>query len=146
MAMEYQKEISVNGKTIVIKKIPLGKYPRLIEIVKTLLQHKDLVKGTSNAEIIAALPDILIVAAPEMVKLMQVITDEPAEDVATYGGDDFVRILEATFAVNDYEYIYKTLKKAMGSIKVRDVHSPEALKQAAQDAAETIGTQSESGQ
>jgi hypothetical protein len=117
--MDNQKTVEVNGENVTITKIPLGKYPKLIESFQGLVKHKDKFADLSSETIFQALPQILIVATPEVINLMVVVTDQPKEKVEAWGLDDFVKVIEALFALNNYQYVYQTLKKAMGSIKAK---------------------------
>jgi|WetSurMetagenome_2_1015567.scaffolds.fasta_scaffold48084_5 hypothetical protein len=112
-----EKTIEVNGKPVIIKKIPLGKYPEIINVLKGFSEHKKLLGDYSNTAIIAALPDLIMVAMPTVYSLVCVVTGVQETDVKEWGLDDFVRVIEIVFELNNYEYIYTTLKKAAARLK-----------------------------
>lgn len=114
-----EKTININGVDITVTKIPLGEYPKIIESLKGLAEHKDKFQDLSSASIFQALPEVLIVATPEVINLMTVITKQPREIIEKWGLDDHMKVLEAVFTINNYQYVYTTLKKAMGSIKTQ---------------------------
>lgn len=113
-------EVEINGKQLTVKKIPLGKYPKIIASLQGLAAHKDKLADLSSDTIFQVLPDILMTASPEVFDVIAAITEQPKEEIELWGLDDFVRVIEAIFEVNDYRYIYTTLKKAMASVKVPD--------------------------
>lgn len=114
-----EKTININGVDITVTKIPLGEYPKIIESLKGLAEHKEKFSDLSSESIFSALPEVLIVATPEVINLMTVITKQPKEQIDKWGLDDHMKVLEAVFAINNYQYVYTTLKKAMGSIKTQ---------------------------
>ena len=111
--METEKTVSVGGKTLTIRKIPLGKYPAIFAALKDLSGQKDLIPGFSSKDVMNSLPSLLAVALPTAIKVAHEITDIPEDEISTtWGLDDFVAVTEAVFAVNNFEYVYASLKKA----------------------------------
>lgn len=114
--MDSEKNITVNGKEITLKKIALTKYPAIISSVQDLSSHKELFGDMSQGALLSALPQIILVAQPSVIKVASTISEVPEEEVSQWGLDDLVRVLEGVLEINNFEYIYHTLKKAMARL------------------------------
>lgn len=92
-----------------IKRLPLGK---IVEILKTLMTDAPVelfdYAGKPNAEIVAALPNILVAYEPQVYRFISLVSDIPADDVKEkLGLEELSRILLAALEVNDIEAIKK---------------------------------------
>ena len=112
-----EKTIIVLEKELVVKKIPLIKYPSIIEALQDLQAHASLFGDFSASSVLQSLPQILMVATPSITKVIQIVTDLPQEEINTWGLDDFIKFTEALLEVNEYQYVYDTIKKVMARFK-----------------------------
>lgn len=128
--MNESIKLLIGDREIIIEKIPLGKYPAIIESLQGLAKHKELFSDISGESIMQSLPQILIVATPEAIKVIHTITGVEEEAISKWGLDDLVRCVEAIFEVNDFNYVYGTLKKAMSQLNLK---KPEMAKTEATD-------------
>lgn len=112
-----EKTIVVLEKELVVKKIPLVKYPSIIEALQSLQAHSSLFGDFSATSVISSLPQILMVATPSIMKVIQIVTDLPEEEIQKWGLDDFIKFTEALLEVNEYQYVYETIKKVMARFK-----------------------------
>lgn len=107
----FTKEIIVNGKSLTIKKLPLRRYAELLEALQELPKNLDLIKGKSQNEIIASLPQLITVCYPDVERTLIVITELTKEEIGELGLDDVVKIADAFLTINNYGEIIETIKK-----------------------------------
>lgn len=113
--MENISEVSfeINGKNVVVRKLPLKKYAELLGAFEELPKHLDLVNGKSNDEILANIPQIISVCYPDVQRVVHVVTEMTNEEIDQMGLDDLIKIIEAALKVNNYSDIYSKIKKMM---------------------------------
>lgn len=115
--MELNNTIIINGEEIKIEKIPLGRYAELLEALKTL--PKEIVGDVmgmdklTEAQVVGKLPDILLVAFPEFLKILAIATNLELDYIKKRVGlMEAVKMITIVFKVNDY----LTLKNVVGSV------------------------------
>lgn len=113
--------ITVNGKSLTIRKLPLRKYADLIGAFQEFPKHFHLVNGKSNDEILSSLPLLIRNCYADIVQIIHVATDLPIEEVNELGLDDLVKIIEAILIVNNYQEVYATIKKMAARPKEEEV-------------------------
>ncbi len=108
-----QIEVKLEDKTIIVKKLPLGKYAELLKAVKELPKHIQGLDTLDNATIIAKLPDLLANAFPDVVSIITIATDLKKEEVEAMGLDEATNVVLAIVEVNKYKEVYENIKKAL---------------------------------
>lgn len=107
------KIVVINEKEIEIKKLPLKKYADVLSAFQNLPKHLDLFKGKNENELASALPEIVTVAYPDVVSVVNIVTGVSKEEIDEWGLDDLVKVVEAFMEVNNYSEIYSVLKKVL---------------------------------
>jgi hypothetical protein len=108
--------IIINEKSIPISKLPLRKYAEVLSAIEELPKALQLVSGKTQDEILQNLPLLISTCYPDISRLISIVTGLTSTEVDELGLDDFVKIVEAFLSVNNYSYIYDTIKK-MGAQK-----------------------------
>lgn len=116
--MNKTKTVQLDGKTVTVKKLPLGKYAQLLEAVETLPKSVGGLDGLSNDDIFAQLPKIIAKSLPEIIKIISIASDLPEDEVAGMGLDEVIRMLKAIGEVNNYGEVLDTIKKALANQKL----------------------------
>lgn len=123
-----EKTIQVNGKDVIIRKIPLKKYPELIAAFEELPKHFKELSGKKNEEILAMAPQLIGVCYPDVARVFAVATNLPTEEIDGMGLDDAVKIVEALMEVNDFSYIIDKVKKMIAHQGIKQPEVIAALK------------------
>lgn len=109
-----QKEIKLdNGKIVVVAKLPIKKYADLLKAVRELPKHLNGLEGLANDQILAKLPEILAESLPDVVRLINVATDLPENEIEELGVSEITDIFVAIIEVNRYAEVYEKVKKAL---------------------------------
>lgn len=109
--------VELDGKSVIIKKLPLGKYAELLDAIETLPEQIGGLEGITNDEIFARLPKIIAKSLPEVIKIISIATDMPKEDVEQLGLHEVIRILKGIGEANNYAEVLDLIKKALASQK-----------------------------
>ena len=118
-----EKTIQINGRDVVIKKIPLKKYAELVSAFEELPKHFKELSGKKNEEILTMVPQLIGSCYPDVARVFAVATDLPTTEIDEIGLDDAVRIIEALMEVNDFSYIIDKVKKITAH---QGIKQPEA--------------------
>jgi hypothetical protein len=110
--------VEVNGKDIVVEKLPLRKIAEVFKVLQDLpkifnerFADQDLSK-IPNDQIVAMLPSIIGDALPEVAKLIAVATPlEENEVLDELGLNEAIELLVAIFQVNDFSKVVDNVKK-----------------------------------
>lgn len=102
--------IEINGEKFVIKKLALGKYALILKAMNKLPQKINQFGATSNDKIIAALPAMMSDSFPELLEILSIATDIPADRLENeFGLDDITVVIKAIFEVNNFAVVKKNL-------------------------------------
>ena len=114
--MENKKEtkLNINGKEIVVKKMPLGQYAQLLSTLDQLppevtdeFVKLDLQKPEA---FLAKLPKLLAKSFPSFVKLLSIATGvDEATLNSEYGIHEAIELVKAVFEVNEFNQIKNDL-------------------------------------
>lgn len=104
-------DIQVNGKMIVVNKLPLKKYADLLASFQELPKNFALIDGKSNDEIIQNLPQIISKCYPDIVRVLKIATTLTDDEIDNMGLDDLIEVLTAIVAVNRFGEVYEKIKK-----------------------------------
>lgn len=124
-----EQTIQINGKDIVIKKIPLKKYAELIAAFQELPKYFKDFSGKSQDEIVTMLPMLIGSCYPDVSRVFQVATNLPGEEIDEMGLEDAVRIVLAIMDTNNFGYVYETIKKMIAQRTIKQPEAIEAPKQ-----------------
>ena len=118
--------IKIDDRDVVIKKLPLRKYPQLIGIIKQI-QNKSTAINTSssNDEILESLPQLINDCYPEFVEILVVGLDVSKEQVEDWGLADLIEVATKFLEVNRFGFILDQLKK----MKAQPKSPAQALEQ-----------------
>lgn len=108
-----QIEVKLDEKTVIVKKLPLGKYAELLAAVKELPKHIQGLDTLDNPTIVAKLPQIIAGAFPDFVNIITIATDLKKEEVEELGLDEATNIVLGIIEVNRYREVYENIKKAL---------------------------------
>ncbi len=108
-----QIEVKLDEKTVIVKKLPLGKYAELLAAVKELPKHIQGLETLDNPTIVAKLPQIIAGAFPDFVNIITIATDLKKEEVEELGLDEATNIVLGIIEVNKYREVYDNIKKAL---------------------------------
>lgn len=103
--------MSINGKDVIVRKLPLKKYAELLGAFEELPKHLNLIDGKNNAEIVQNLPVLISTCYPDVVRVIKVATDMTDEEIDAMGLDDFIAVIEAASRINKFSEIYARIKK-----------------------------------
>lgn len=135
-------EIEINGSPLTLKKIPLRKYAEIIPALKDLTQYSSLFSDLSTDAIMEALPTVLTTAPESVENLLAIAQDFDREQMKEWGIDDYVHVIEGILSVNDFAYVYLTLKKGLAQLNIKQP-GMEVLKSLQKDPA-TDGQETQS--
>lgn len=114
-----KKTIKIDEKDLVVKKIPIGKYPELIKAIKRLPKHLQTFESLEVDKLVEKLPDIASDALPDLLGIISIAVETPVEEVNEWGLDDIVRVVTALYEVNNYKEVYAVVKKALAHPSVK---------------------------
>lgn len=106
-------KVKLEEKTIIVKKLPLGRYAELIKQLKKLPTHVQNLPNMDNATILANLPDIIEQSQDDFYNLLAVATDLKPEEIKELGLYEAADLLIAVIEVNKYREVYDKIKKAL---------------------------------
>lgn len=104
-------KVKLDEKTVEISKLPLGKYADLLKALKQLPRLLKDFQGKSNDEIVERLPIIIGESFDDFIGILVIATDLQPEELKLLGLDEVVRLILAVFEVNNYQEVYKNIKK-----------------------------------
>lgn len=102
-----------------VKKIPLRKYAEIIPALKDLTQYDSLFSDLSTEKLMEALPTAMMTAPDSVENLLAIAQDFDREQMKEWGIDDYVHVIEGILSVNDFAYVYNTLKKGMAQLNIK---------------------------
>lgn len=114
-----QVEVKLDNRTLVVRKLPLGKYAQLLKSLQNLPKHINGLDGLSNDEIIPKIPTILAESLPDVVAVFTIATDLKKEEVEELGLDEATDVFLAILEVNNYQAVFEKVKKAFGSLTAK---------------------------
>lgn len=107
------KKVKLDERTVTVKKLPLGRYAELLKAVKELPKHIQGLDSLDNTQIMAKLPELIAGAFPDFIKIITIATDLEEKEVEQLGLDEATRLVLAISEVNNYQEVYKNIKKAL---------------------------------
>lgn len=112
------KTITINGKDIVLKKLPLGKYAAILKAMKKLPEKLGKFGEISNEKVIALLPSMISDSLPELLQILSIASDIPVKELEDdYGLDDVTLLLQGIFDVNDFALVKKNIQNLLKTVK-----------------------------
>lgn len=111
-----QVEVKLDDRTLVVKKLPLGRYAELLKALHNLPKHINGLDGLSNDEIIPRIPTILAESLPDVIAIFTIATDLKKEEVEAMGLDEATDVFMAIIEVNNYQEVFAKIKKTFGSL------------------------------
>ena len=110
------KKISVqlDGYSIDVEKLPLGKYADLLAAVQELPKHISGIGQISNEQFLLLLPKIISNCYPDIVRIFTVATPLAQEQIENLSLDEAVDVVLAIIEVNKYKAIAGKIKKVLG--------------------------------
>jgi len=111
-----QIEVKIENRTLVVKKLPLGRYAELLKALQNLPKHINGLDGLSNDQIIPKIPTILAESLPDVIALFTIATDLKKEEVEEMGLDEATDVFLAIIEVNNYQAVFEKIKKTFGSL------------------------------
>lgn len=108
------------GNEITIKKLGIGKYKDLFASLKQLPGLVADLDTISTEAILARLPQIVATSVDELVDVLLFFVEDSTmpftkTEALDIGLDEFIKIVEAIFEVNNAQYIGEALKKALAA-------------------------------
>jgi|GEM_PF-6484288 len=113
-ALNKTRQVEINGKVIIVKKLSIGKIAKLLKKIKQLPQEVVGDTGKTNEQLLQELPLIIGSYIPEYAGAFSTALDKQAteeEIIDTWGLDDLASIIKALVEVNNVPYLMDTLKK-----------------------------------
>lgn len=123
-------EVNIDGQTVAVRKLPLGKYAEFLKIIEVFskdigdLLDKDNDYFKSNTKMVEALLPVFMKAPPEFCKLLSLVSDKDENFYSELGLDDALDVLVAALEVNDYNAIVEKIKKVAAQIATRKPAQP----------------------
>lgn len=111
--MKKSIEVKLDGLTITISKLPLGKYSELLKAIKELPKHANNFKDLDPTAALAILPEMIGDSLPDIIRILAIATPLTPEEIDDLGLDDVVKIVTAIIEVNNYAEVVRLAKKAM---------------------------------
>lgn len=115
-----QIEVKLDDRTLVVKKLPLGKYAELLKALHNLPKHINGLDGLSNEQILPRVPTILAESLPDVIAIFTIATDLKKEEVEALGLDEATDVFMAIFEVNNYQAVFEKIKKTFGSLTAKN--------------------------
>lgn len=115
--MKNRITITIDGQSVEIKKLPLGKYAELLRAVKELPKIIGLIDGNSTEEIVRKIPEIVATSLPDVINILTIATPLKREFMESddFGLYDAVAAISAVIEVNNYKGIFDNIKKLTAS-------------------------------
>lgn len=107
--------ITLENKTIEIKKLPIGKYGELLKGITELPKHIKNIDQLTTDQIIEQLPFYLSIALPDVAKIVVTATDNQitVDEFNMLGLDEVTNIIVAIYEANNYANVISTIKKVL---------------------------------
>lgn len=106
-------EVKLENRTVVVKKLPLGKYAEVFETLQELPKEASDLAGISKDELFTRLPQIVATFLPEVAKVLSVAAEVKYEEIMEMGLDEAVDLLGAVIEVNNFAKVVDSAKKMM---------------------------------
>jgi hypothetical protein len=112
-----QIDLTINGKTVTVKKLPLGAYAEVFGALEKLpqtLTELSTVDSSDNKAFVSLLPKLLAAATPEVAKVLSVavLGQLSADEIENECGlDEVTELLLAILEVNDISKVVANIKK-----------------------------------
>lgn len=103
--------VNLEGKEVIIKKLPIGRYAELIKQLKKLPKHVQSLPNLDNATIVENLPTIIEESQDDLFGLISVATELKIEDIKVLGLNEVVDLVIAVIEVNQYKEVFEKIKK-----------------------------------
>ena len=103
--------VKINDKTVVIKKLPLGRFAKVLAALDKLPGYLSSFDELSVEKIILELPEMISGAFPELLEVLSIASGVPREELdEEYGLDDVTFLLKGIFEVNNFDLVIKNIK------------------------------------
>ena len=106
-------EVKLDDRTVVVKKLPLGRYAELLKALKKLPENLGGLDKMKEDEIFRKLPTLIAGALPDCIDMLAIATPLTVDELNTLGLDEAVELFLAVIKVNNYQDIYGKVKKAL---------------------------------
>ena len=115
--MQTEKQISLlQGFTLTVKKVPLGRYAELLKILKNELpKHIGKFQNAADLgsdQLFELFFTVLTDCWPELLKIITVATELTDEQVQKLEVDEAYEIVRAIYEVNNWARLFDKVKKA----------------------------------
>jgi len=111
------KQITINGKPLTISELPLKKYVQVLKRLDNIPKALSKLEGLENDKLLELIPNLITEAYPDLVLIVSIATDLPKEDDEELGLNDFTDIIVSLIEVNNYQEVFKKLKKKLNQGK-----------------------------
>lgn len=111
--MNREITVKLDGREVIVKKLPIGKYAEVFTALQELPKKLGSIDSLSNEEFIARIPILIAEALPELTKVMSVATGVPEKQILTLGLDEVTDLVAAILDVNNFEKVVANVKKIM---------------------------------
>jgi hypothetical protein len=102
-----------SGQKVTVKKLPLGRYAKLIKAIQDLPKHQKKLESLENETVLEALPELIAEGLPDVIRILAIATPLKKEEIEELGLDEAVDLAMAVFEVNNYQKVYDRIKKAL---------------------------------
>lgn len=113
LSMNKSITLNLDGKTLVVKQLPLRRYAELLEAIQNLPKSLGGFEKLTNDDLFNQLPLLVSKSLPDVLKMLTIATDLKQEEIDELGLSDAIKIVVAVVEVNDYRSVYEQIKKAM---------------------------------
>lgn len=104
--------LTINGRGILVKKLPLRKYPEILTVLQRMQQKSNITESDTD-QLLERLPELITTNFDDVVALVGIALDVPADDVKEWGIDDLVTVITKFFEVNRFGLVYEQIKKVI---------------------------------
>lgn len=115
--MRKKIDVEMQGKTVAVEELPIGKYAELLQAVKELPKHLGDMQSLTPDAMIEKLPYLISVALPDVLGILEIATPFKREDLEDMGLADITALSVAVITVNNYSAVFESIKKVVAQGK-----------------------------
>lgn len=110
-------KVQLDKREVVLSKLPIKRYTEVFDILDKIPQSIQTIDELSYDKILQTVPQLVKNSLPEVLKIVQIGTGIPQEEIDELALDEIIKLLAGIIEVNKYTDVMSQIKKLFAQPK-----------------------------
>lgn len=110
-------KVQLDKREVTLSKLPIKRYTEVFDILDKIPQSIQTIDELSYDKILQTVPQLVKNSLPEVLKIVQIGTGIPQEEIDELALDEIIKLLAGIIEVNKYTDVMSQIKKLFAQPK-----------------------------